>query len=42
LFQIRTDSDYDDFYIIEKVEVIEQIKNAEYFLKVIKEYVGKN
>ena len=32
LFDIRTESDYDDFFIISKTEVEEQIENAEYFL----------
>ena len=32
LFDIRTESDYDDFFIISKSEVQEQIENAEYFL----------
>jgi uncharacterized protein (UPF0332 family) len=35
----RTDSDYDDFYIVSKEEVSEQIKDAEYFLDVIKKFV---
>ena len=36
----RNDSDYDDFFIVSKVEVIEQIKDAELFLEKIKEYVS--
>ena len=36
LFDIRTDSDYDDFYVISKEEVKEQLDNAEYFLNEIK------
>lgn len=40
LFNIRTDSDYDDFFIISKDEVIEQIKNAEFFLNKISEYLN--
>ena len=40
LFSIRTDSDYDDFFIISKDEVIEQIKNAEFFLNKISEYLN--
>lgn len=39
LFQIRTESDYDDFYMISKDEVVEQINNAEYFIKEIKKYL---
>ena len=36
----RNDSDYDDFFIVSKEEVAEQIKDAELFLKKIKEYVS--
>ena len=36
----RNDSDYDDFFIVSKEEVAEQIKNAELFLEKIKEYVS--
>lgn len=39
LFNIRTDSDYDDFFVISKNEVCEQINNAEYFMKRIYEYL---
>ena len=35
----RNDSDYDDFFIVSKEEVAEQIKDAELFLEKIKEYV---
>lgn len=35
----RTDSDYDDFFIISKEEVVEQIADAEVFLDGIKEYL---
>lgn len=42
LFDIRTESDYDDFYIISKEEVAQQIKNAELFLTAIKEYLTDN
>lgn len=39
LFDIRNDSDYDDFFIVSKEEVVEQIKNAEYFLSEIRKYL---
>lgn len=39
LFDIRTDSDYDDFFIISKEEVKTQIENAEFFLNEIKKYL---
>lgn len=40
LFDIRTDSDYDDFFVISKTEVEEQILNAEYFLKEIDTFLS--
>lgn len=40
LFNIRTDSDYDDFFCISKEEALEQIQNAEYFLNEIKHYLN--
>ena len=40
LFRVRTDSDYDDFYIISKDEVNIQIENAEYFLEQVKAYLA--
>lgn len=39
LFNIRQDSDYDDFFVISKAEVVEQIANAELFLSAIKAYL---
>ena len=39
LFDVRTDSDYDDFYVISKADVEEQIQNAEKFCKAVKEYL---
>ena len=41
LFELRGDSDYEDFYIISKQEVAEQVENAEYFLEQIKAYLAK-
>lgn len=41
LFDIRTESDYDDFYVISKQEVKEQIANADLFYNEIKEYLSK-
>lgn len=34
------ESDYDDYYVISKEEVEEQIQNASFFLKGITEYVN--
>ena len=39
LFRVRTDSDYDDYYVINKDEVNAQIENAEYFFGQIKAYL---
>ncbi|HPS58462.1 MAG TPA: HEPN domain-containing protein [Spirochaetota bacterium] len=39
LFDIRTDSDYDDFFIISKEEVIRQIRNAETFVELVRAYL---
>ena len=39
LFDIRTESDYDDFFIISKEEVVEQVSNAQYFFDKITDYL---
>ena len=39
LFIIRTESDYDDFYFIDKKEIIAQIENAKYFYEKITAYL---
>ena len=39
LFNIRAESDYDDFFIISKQEVEEQIENTKYFLKEIEQFL---
>ena len=39
LFDIRTDSDYDDFFTLSRNEAAEQIKNAEFFLNSVKAYL---
>ena len=41
LFDTRTESDYDDFFVISKAEVVEQTENAEYFLQVVKAYLDQ-
>lgn len=41
-FNIRSDSDYDDFYFVSKNETMEQINNAELFLERVKEFFGDN
>lgn len=41
LSDIRTDSDYDDFFVISKEEVIEQIQKAEVFVTEISMYLKR-
>lgn len=38
-FDIRNDSDYDDYYILSKEDVNEQIENAEKFYHTINQYI---
>ena len=39
-FQIRNESDYDDFWVISKADVIEQIQKAEEFVSAIEKYLS--
>jgi len=41
LFRVRTQCDYDDFYLIDKQEVMEQIQSAEAFLQAAASYLAK-
>lgn len=38
-YDLRTDSDYNDFYVVSKRDVAEQIESAEYFLSRIRSYL---
>lgn len=38
-FYIRNNSDYDDFYVIVKADVEEQIQNAEEFCAAVRTYL---
>jgi uncharacterized protein (UPF0332 family) len=38
-FDVRTDSDYQDFYAISKEDVQQQIDNAREFLQAVQEYI---
>ena len=38
-FEVRNDSDYDDFYVISKEEVLQQAENAREFLEAAEEYI---
>ena len=40
-FEIRTESDYDDYYVISKEEVDQQIQNAIFFLNGIRKYINE-
>ena len=40
LFDLRTDSDYDDFFVASKEEVAEQVTNAQSFLRSIRSYLN--
>ncbi len=40
LFDMRTDSDYDDFFVISKEEVDGQVCNAERFLMAVRTYLA--
>lgn len=38
-FEMRSDADYDDYYVLSKEEVEEQLQNAELFLTGVEEYI---
>ena len=40
LFDVRNESDYDDFYVISKEDVSNQLKLAEFFMSEIRKYLG--
>ncbi|WP_066456625.1 HEPN domain-containing protein [Anaerotruncus rubiinfantis] len=40
-FRIRQDSDYEDFFLVSKEDVSEQLENARLFLDVMKTYLQK-
>ena len=39
LFDVRTDSNYDDFFVISKADTAVQIENAEYFVSSVRAYL---
>jgi uncharacterized protein (UPF0332 family) len=41
-FEVRNDSDYQDFYVISKAKVAAQIENAKVFLAAAEEYINRN
>ena len=40
LSDIRTNSDYDDFFVISKAQVRQQVENADMFLKCVKAFLN--
>lgn len=40
-FTIRNESDYEDFYVIEKAEAEEQVANAGVFLQHVRDFLGE-
>lgn len=40
-FSLRTDSDYEDFFVISQDDVKQQVKEAEFFFSNIKNYIDK-
>jgi len=36
---MRTDSDYEDFYVVSKETAIKQVEEAEYFVCKVEEYL---
>ncbi len=41
VFDLRTDSDYDDFFVASREEVAEHVGNAEIFVEKVKEYLSR-
>ena len=41
VFELRTQSDYNDFFIVSKEEVKKQIENAEYFVTQVEAFLEK-
>lgn len=40
LFSVRTQSDYSDFYVVSKADVIEQYENAFLFVSRIEKFIN--
>ena len=40
-FEIRNDSDYEDFYVVAESEARQQFENAKEFLEAVEKYIGK-
>ena len=42
LFQVRNDSDYQDFFLISKEEVVEQLASAKFFLDEVEKFLQQS
>ena len=42
LFDSRTSSDYDDFFILSKEEIREQVENAKIFLQTVERFISES
>ena len=40
-FTIRTDSDYEDFYVVSKDDALEQLKHARQFIAAVEKHIGQ-
>ena len=40
-YEIRNESDYEDFYVVSETEARQQLDNAGEFLEAVEEYIGK-
>lgn len=40
-FSIRTDSDYEDFFVVSKEEAEEQLKHARQFIAAVQKHIGE-
>jgi uncharacterized protein (UPF0332 family) len=40
-FEVRNESDYNDFYLISKADIASQVENAKVFLKAVEKYVNE-
>jgi len=40
-FTIRSDSDYEDFYVVSKDDALEQLKHARLFIAAVEKYISQ-
>ena len=41
LFHIRTEADYNDFFVVSKAEVVKQVENAKVFVAAVENYLSE-